>query len=86
MEDFDSLRREATKLERHLEDRVSRYQQVCLILGYWYYYVLAWYYLSFHFQIFQIVLHLVSCVYLLTFLFHNIGAVGSKTQQSRQLP
>lgn len=28
MEDFDSLRREATKLERHLEDRVSRYQQL----------------------------------------------------------
>ena len=28
MEDFDTLRREATKLERHLEDRVSRYQQV----------------------------------------------------------
>jgi len=28
MEDFDTLRREATKLERHLEDRVSRYQQL----------------------------------------------------------
>ncbi len=26
--DFDSLRREATKLERHLEERVARYQQV----------------------------------------------------------
>mmetsp|Transcript_10859 Transcript_10859/g.19852 ORF Transcript_10859/g.19852 Transcript_10859/m.19852 type:complete len:256 (-) Transcript_10859:466-1233(-) len=26
--EFDSLRREATKLERHLEDRVSRYQQL----------------------------------------------------------
>ena len=26
--EFDSLRREATKLERHLEDRVARYQQV----------------------------------------------------------
>ena len=25
---FDALRREATKLERHLEDRVARYQQV----------------------------------------------------------
>ena len=25
---FDQLRREATKLERHLEDRVARYQQV----------------------------------------------------------
>jgi len=25
--EFDSLRREATKLERHLEDRVARYQQ-----------------------------------------------------------
>ena len=28
MEEFDSLRREATKLERVLEDKVSRYQQV----------------------------------------------------------
>jgi len=28
MEDFDNLRRAATKLERHLEDRVSRYQQL----------------------------------------------------------
>jgi len=26
--EFDALRREATKLERHLEDRVGRYQQV----------------------------------------------------------
>lgn len=26
--EFDSLRREATKLERHLEDRVARYQQL----------------------------------------------------------
>ena len=26
--EFDLLRREATKLERHLEDRVARYQQV----------------------------------------------------------
>jgi hypothetical protein len=25
---FDSLKREATKLERNLEDKVSRYQQV----------------------------------------------------------
>ncbi|KAL7469246.1 hypothetical protein ACHAXS_009510 [Conticribra weissflogii] len=25
--EFDALRREATKLERHLEDRVARYQQ-----------------------------------------------------------
>ena len=39
--EFDSLRREATKLERHLEDRVARYQQVraggrgvwCVALG-----------------------------------------------------
>jgi len=30
MEDFDSLKREATKLERHLEDKVARYQQVCV--------------------------------------------------------
>mmetsp|Transcript_18673 Transcript_18673/g.26341 ORF Transcript_18673/g.26341 Transcript_18673/m.26341 type:complete len:256 (-) Transcript_18673:239-1006(-) len=28
MDEFDSLRREATKLERHLEDRVARYQQL----------------------------------------------------------
>uniref|UniRef100_A0A7S1D086 Golgi SNAP receptor complex member 1 n=1 Tax=Cyclophora tenuis TaxID=216820 RepID=A0A7S1D086_CYCTE len=28
MQDFDVLRREATKLERHLEERVSRYQQL----------------------------------------------------------
>ena len=28
--EFDILRREATKLERHLEDRVARYQQVSL--------------------------------------------------------
>ena len=27
--EFDALRREATKLERHLEDRVAKYQQVC---------------------------------------------------------
>ena len=27
--EFDRLRREATKLERHLEERVGRYQQVC---------------------------------------------------------
>lgn len=30
--EFDILRREATKLERHLEDRVARYQQVRLYL------------------------------------------------------
>ena len=29
--EFDVLRREATKLERHLEDRVARYQQVSFI-------------------------------------------------------
>ena len=29
--EFDSLRREATKLERHLEDRVARYQQVRVV-------------------------------------------------------
>jgi len=28
--EFDSLRREATKLERLLEDKVARYQQVCV--------------------------------------------------------
>ena len=28
MDDFDSIKREATKLERHLEDKVARYQQV----------------------------------------------------------
>jgi Golgi SNAP receptor complex protein 1 len=28
MADFDSLKREATKLERHLEEKVARYQQV----------------------------------------------------------
>lgn len=28
--EFDILRREATKLERHFEDRVARYQQVSL--------------------------------------------------------
>ena len=28
MERFDSLKREATKLERNLEEKVSRYQQV----------------------------------------------------------
>jgi hypothetical protein len=27
---FDSLKREATKLERNLEDKVARYQQVSL--------------------------------------------------------
>ena len=32
MDEFDSLRREATKLERHLEDRVARYQQVSLFI------------------------------------------------------
>ncbi len=30
--EFDTLRREATKLERHLEDRVARYQQVSIIV------------------------------------------------------
>ena len=30
--EFDVLRREATKLERHLEDRVARYQQVSFLL------------------------------------------------------
>ena len=30
--EFDILRREATKLERHLEDRVARYQQVSFIV------------------------------------------------------
>lgn len=30
MESFDSLKREATKLERQLEEKVSRYQQVNL--------------------------------------------------------
>ena len=30
--EFDLLRREATKLERHLEDRVARYQQVCRLV------------------------------------------------------
>ena len=29
--EFDILRREATKLERHLEDRVARYQQVSFL-------------------------------------------------------
>ena len=28
MDDFDSIKREATKLERQLEDKVARYQQV----------------------------------------------------------
>ena len=36
--EFDVLRREATKLERHLEDRVARYQQVsfyyCIAIQY----------------------------------------------------
>ena len=32
--EFDSLRREATKLERHLEDRVARYQQVSTLYRY----------------------------------------------------
>lgn len=27
MDQFDSLKREATKLERNLEDKVARYQQ-----------------------------------------------------------
>jgi hypothetical protein len=30
--EFDRLRREATKLERHLEERVGRYQQVGFVL------------------------------------------------------
>ena len=34
MDNFDSLKREATKLERQLEDKVSRYQQVS-DLGVW---------------------------------------------------
>lgn len=33
MEDFDALKREATKLERHLEDRVARYQQLAQRIG-----------------------------------------------------
>lgn len=28
MDQFDTLKREATKLERNLEDKVARYQQV----------------------------------------------------------
>jgi hypothetical protein len=32
MDNFDSLKREATKLERHLEDKVARYQQVGWVL------------------------------------------------------
>jgi len=32
-ENFDALRREATKLERHLEDRVARYQEVSACVG-----------------------------------------------------
>lgn len=32
MDNFDSLKREATKLERNLEDKVARYQQVSLVL------------------------------------------------------
>jgi hypothetical protein len=31
MDQFDSLKREATKLERSLEDKVARYQQVRMI-------------------------------------------------------
>lgn len=31
MDQFDSLKREATKLERNLEDKVARYQQVSYI-------------------------------------------------------
>lgn len=31
--DFDSLRREATKLERNLEDKLGRYQQVRYLRG-----------------------------------------------------
>ena len=37
--EFDVLRREATKLERHLEDRVARYQQVSFIIIALQYYV-----------------------------------------------
>jgi hypothetical protein len=33
MDNFDSLKREATKLERQLEDKVSRYQQVSFFLS-----------------------------------------------------
>ena len=33
MDDFDSLKREATKLERHLEEKVARYQQVGFLLS-----------------------------------------------------
>jgi len=29
IEQFDALRREATKLERTLEDKLAKYQQVC---------------------------------------------------------
>lgn len=32
MDNFDSLKREATKLERNLEDKVARYQQVRVTL------------------------------------------------------
>jgi hypothetical protein len=32
MADFDSIKREATKLERLLEEKVARYQQVCIFL------------------------------------------------------
>ena len=29
---FESLKREATKLERQLEEKVARYQQVCILI------------------------------------------------------
>lgn len=35
MDQFDSLKREATKLERSLEDKVSRYQQVRFFINLW---------------------------------------------------
>jgi len=31
MDQFDTLKREATKLERNLEDKVARYQQVRIV-------------------------------------------------------
>lgn len=33
---FESLKREATKLERQLEEKVARYQQVCTMCYVWY--------------------------------------------------
>ena len=33
MEPFDVLRREATKLERSLEDKIARYHQVRKLIG-----------------------------------------------------